>query len=63
MDSCCKSDRMMSYFCSQDCAEFISKSNLLLMGDFNAYLPKNFVDYVDNDAIDNHVPLPASQYL
>ena len=46
----------------QDCAEFISKGNLLLLGDFNAYLPKHFVDYIDNDAIDNHVPLPVNIY-
>ena len=27
-----------------------------------AYLPKHFVDYIDNDAIDNHVPLPVNIY-
>ena len=32
------------------------------MGDFNAYLPKGFVDYIDNDDIDNHVPLPVNIY-
>ena len=46
----------------QDCAEFISEGNLLLMGDFNAYLPKRFVNYIDNDAIDNHVLLPVNIY-
>ena len=34
----------------------------MLLGDFNAYLPKHFVDYIDNDAIDNHVPLPVNIY-
>ena len=34
----------------------------MLLGDFNAYLPKQFVDYIDNDAIDNHVPLPVNIY-
>ena len=46
----------------QDCAELISKGNVLLTGDFNAYLSKNFVDYTDNDVIDNDVPLPANIY-
>ena len=46
----------------QDCVKFISKGTLLLMGDLNAYLPKHFADYVDNDAIDIHVPLPVNIY-
>ena len=46
----------------QDCAEFISEGNLLLMGDFNAYVSKNFVNYIDNDDIDNRVPLSVNIY-
>ena len=48
----------------QDCAEFISKGNLLLMGDFNAYLPENFVDYIDNDhvlPVNIYNPNPAAE--
>ena len=27
-----------------------------------AYLPKHLVDYIDNDAVDNHVPVPVNIY-
>ena len=47
---------------TQDCESLFPRVNLLLLGDFNAYFPKHFVDYIDNDAIDNPVPLPANIY-
>ena len=42
-----------------DCAEFMSNSNLLLMKDLNAYLPRGVTDFIEGDIMDDHVPLPV----
>ena len=36
----------------QDCADFMIKGDILLMGDFNAYIPNNAFDYIENDELD-----------
>ena len=28
------------------------------MGDFNAYIPNNAFDYIEDDELDDHIPLP-----
>ena len=44
----------------QDCADFMTKGDILLMGDFNAYIPNNAfaIDYIEGDELDEHIPLP-----
>ena len=42
----------------QDCAEFVVNGNVMIMADFNAYVPNGSLDYIVNDGLDNHIPLP-----
>ena len=46
----------------QDCADFLTKGDISLMGDFNAYKPNNAFDYIEGDEIDQHIPLPDDIY-
>ena len=32
------------------------------MADFNAHVPINALDYVDDDYLDSHIPLPNNVY-
>ena len=32
------------------------------MGDFNAYIPNNAFDYIEDDELDEHIPLPDDIY-
>ena len=34
----------------------------MIMADFNAYVPNDSLDYIVNDDLDNHVPLPNGIY-
>ena len=42
----------------QDCAEFMAKGKVLLMGDFSAYVPNDSLDYISDD----HIPIPNDIY-
>ena len=46
----------------QGCADFMSKGDILLMRDFNAYIPNNAFDYIEDDELDYHIPLPDDIY-
>ena len=36
--------------------------NVMIMADFNAYVPNGSLDYIVNDGLDNHIPLPNGIY-
>ena len=46
----------------QDCAEFMVKGKVLIMGDFNAYVPNDLLDYIGDDDLDNYIPIPNDIY-
>ena len=46
----------------QDCAEFMGNGNVMIMADFNAYVPNGSLHYIVNDGLDNHIPLPNGIY-
>ena len=46
----------------QDCAEFMVKGKVLIMGDFNAYVPNDSLDYIGDDDSDDHIPIPNDIY-
>ena len=46
----------------QDCAEFMVKGKVLIMGDFNAYVPNDLLDYISDDDLDDHIPIPNDIY-
>ena len=38
--------------------DFMTKGDILLLGDFNAYIPNNAFDYIEGDELDQHIPVP-----
>ena len=40
----------------------MTKGDILLMGDFNAYIPNNAFDYIEGDELDEYIPLPDDIY-
>ena len=46
----------------QDSVEFMIKGNVIIMADFNAHVPINALDYIADDDLDSHIPLPNNVY-
>ena len=46
----------------QDYADFMPKCGIILMGDFNAYIPNRAFDYIEGDELDDHIPLADDIY-
>ena len=46
----------------QDCTDFMTKGDILLMVDLNAYIQKNAFDYLEDDELDEHIRLPDDTY-
>ena len=45
-----------------DSAEFMIKGNVMIMADFNAHVPINTLDYIADDDLYSHIPLPKNVY-
>ena len=46
----------------EDCANFKTKGNVMVMGAFNAWVSKNSTDYIENDSADEFSFLPDGVY-
>ena len=40
----------------------MANGNVMIMADFNAYVPNGYLDYIVKDGLDNHIPLPNDIY-